>query len=194
MSNLVLPRVVAFAGKKKSGKDFAADCLVRDAEFTKLHIVEPWLRLWMAEHGLDPDNWEELKARYRAEIQRDALKAREGDPLRLIRVLPARINEVLAEGESVAITGVRFINEATWMMQQGYLVVKVEVEPATRMQRFVQSGEDLALFNDPFETEIDLLPWHLCVAGDQPAEVYTVCLSAAYVAMLAEKEHQRKAA
>ncbi len=180
MFKLPLPDVVMVGGRKRAGKDFLCDSLVRYSGFVKLHIVEPYLRAFFGRRGLDPDLWEELKPLYRAEIQAEAEVARAEDPLCLIRRLPERIDFLRAQGHKVAITGVRFTNEVLFGVQSGYLVVKVWVPDSVRRQRFIDSGESLELFDDPFEREIDQMQWPLEIEGTYPAESYPFLVSAGF--------------
>ena len=176
-----LPDIIFVGGKKRSGKDFLCDQLVAQAGFTKVHMVEPWLRRFFERRGLNPDRWEELKTPYRAEIQAEAAAARANDPNVLINYLRGYLADL---PKPICVTAMRFINEAQLGMQMGALVVRVETSTATRLARFIASGEDLALMNDPFESEVDQMPVHLVVSGEEHASVYVPLLSAGYLALL----------
>src|SRR5262245_44365777 len=82
-----LPDIIFVGGKKRSGKDYLCDLLVKEAGFTKVHMVEPWLRGFFERRGLDPDQWEALKAQYRADIQAEAAASRATNPNVLIDYL-----------------------------------------------------------------------------------------------------------
>ena len=168
MYTLPLPPVLFIAGKKKSGKDFLADTFVTEFGYAKLHIAEPWLRAWFAAKGLNPDEWETLKTQHRTEIQKDAQVARDESGGRALLVgLHNRVEDLLLTHEGVAVSGVRFINEGQFAMQNGYFVVRVDTGDETRRQRFIDSEESLKLFDDPFEHEVNLLPCHIIVSGEE---------------------------
>ena len=131
MQSLPLPPVMFIAGKKKSGKDYLADTFVMEFGYAKLHIAEPWLRQWFKARGLDQPMGR-VKEQYRAEIQADAKQVRAETGGRALLVgLRDRINELLFDHEGVVISGVRFINEGQFAMQNGYCVVKVETSDGT---------------------------------------------------------------
>lgn len=188
---IFLPPVVFVAGKKRAGKDFLADALVADAGFEKTHIAAPWLLEFFSARGYHFDTYDEvpteLKVRYREGIQREATLAREYNPEVLIDLM----REYLLERTStkpLVVSGVRFRNEAEFAIRQGYFVVKVAVSDEVRRQRFLAAGENLELFDDPFEREIDGLPAHLEVTGDMPASFYPQVVGQAYLSMLRIRE------
>jgi len=74
----------------------------------------------------------------------------------------------------------RFINEATLGIELGAMVVRVKTSDATRRQRFIDSGDDLALMDDPFEAEVDAMPVHIEISGEMPAQVYVPALADYY--------------
>jgi hypothetical protein len=176
-----LPPVILVGGKKKSGKDFVCDTLVTHHGYSKIHIVTPWLIDWCQRNGIDyVHEYLVDKGRYRAKLQADALEAREANPHVLTEALVARVNELRAEGHPVAVTGVRFINECLWGIQRGHFVLKIETPDEVRRQRFINSGENLALFDDPFEREIDEMPAHLVLQGNLEPWKYPQLISAAF--------------
>jgi hypothetical protein len=172
-----LPDIIFVGGKKRSGKDFLCDQLVAQGGFTKVHMVEPWLRQFFERRGLDPDRWEELKVEYRAEIQAEASTARAENPNVLIDYLRGHLASL---PKPIAITAMRFINEATLGIEMGAMVVRVKTSDETRRQRFIASGDDLALMDDPFEAEVDVMPVHLEISGEMPAHIYVPALADYY--------------
>ena len=183
MTSLPMPNVVVVAGKKRSGKDTFCDSLAPDG-FVKVHIAETWLREWFEARGMNPDEWETLKSAHREAIQRDATIARAEDELVVVRRTMARINELHAEGKRVAVTAVRFNNEALWAIRAGFLVVQVEVDDEVRRERFQRSGESLALFDDPFEADLGPdFPCHLTIDGNQNPLAYPIILSAGFTSL-----------
>src|SRR5690242_9954698 len=106
---LVLPDVIFLGGRKRAGKGTVAKAL-EAVGFTTLHIVEPWLRQWCADRGIDYDTeYLPNKGQYRQQIQDDAEIARAENPNVLLDALDVRIPEV---GGKVVVDGVRFLNEA----------------------------------------------------------------------------------
>lgn len=172
-----LPDIIFVGGKKRSGKDFVCDRLVGEAGFTKVHIVEPWLRDFFARRGLDPNRWEELKAEYRADIQAEASVARAVNPNVLIDWFREAVKDM---PRPLCVTAVRFTNEAQLGLELGALVVRVKTSDETRRQRFLASGDDLALLNDPFEAEVDAMPVHLEVSGEMPGTMYVPAMADYY--------------
>lgn len=157
-----LPDLIFVAGKKRVGKDVLCDTLVEREGFTKVHIVESWLRRWCERRGLDPNLWEIHKTTYRAEIQQEAAAARVDDPLCLIRPLLSDLENL---PRPLCVTAVRFHNEVDYGKQAGAWCLRVEVPNQTRYARFVQSGESMNLFNDPFEKEVDSLQVDGVISG-----------------------------
>jgi hypothetical protein len=186
LMDLILPNIIFVAGKKKAGKDVVCDSLVPYG-YTKLHIAEPWLRRHCADMGISYEGeYLPNKHIYRAEIQRRATLARAADPECLLKELPA----FLSRYERVAVSGVRFINEALYgIFHLGALVAKVEVPEAARRQRFLASGESLDLLKDPFEREIDEMPCQVLLQGVMEPATYPLLLSGAYVHLLRAKRN-----
>src|SRR5262249_47377392 len=147
---------------------------------TKVHIVEAWLREWVAANGENPDEWETLKVKYRAEIQDAAELARAANPRCLLDSFAARLP---ALPRPICVTAMRFINEARYAMELGALVIRVQTPDTVRAQRFLAGGESLALLEDPFEREIDQLPVHLELPGTEPAAWYVPAIEELYETM-----------
>src|SRR5215213_2822033 len=140
----VLPDLIFVGGKKRSGKDFLCDRLVAERGFHKAHIVEAWLRQWFAARGENPDEWETLKTRYRAEIQADAEVARAKNP----RCLLDSFAELLPTfPRPLCVTAIRFVNEAQFGVELGALVIRVQTHDTERAKRFLAAGERLELLN-----------------------------------------------
>lgn len=180
---LVLPRLIFVGGTKKSGKDYLCDALVREAGFEKVHIAERWLQRLCFDMGIAyVEDYLPNKASYRAEIQRRATAAREADPLVLVREFDPWVREQFRTKPDLrlAVTGMRFANEADYAIQIGAFAIRVQVDDETRRQRFVEAGENLALFNDPFEAETPTMPVHCELPGDMPAEWYPPAIAEIY--------------
>lgn len=187
MSELLpLPNVIFFGGKKKSGKDFICDFLVRERGYTKLHIAEPWLRAFCERHNITWEHYSANKHLYRAQVQDEATLARERNPNVLLDLLGQELDR--RRGELIAVSGIRFINEALFAIWNGHLMVKVEVPDDIRRQRFIDAGESLALFDDPFEAEVDQMPYQLLVPGDLEAWRYEFLLSGGYIKLMLTKK------
>lgn len=188
--SLVMPRYVFVAGKKRAGKDYLADALVEYAGYEKVHIAAPWLLDFYRSKGYNFWSYDdvplELRTRYRAEIQEMATKAREHDPEVLIRLMKEYIEHresvyELVETRPLVVSGVRFRNEALYAIRSGYFVVQVAVPDDVRRVRFLDAGEDLALFDDPFEADLGpQFPCHVIVSGDLFRDAYVPQIGAAY--------------
>jgi hypothetical protein len=185
---LVFPTLIAVAGKKKAGKDTVCDSLA-DFGFTKLHIAEPWLRDLIQNWGITWGEYQKNKGYYRAEVQRCATIAREDNPRVLIDRLLPTVNRFRAEQKALAVTGIRFHNEALWFIEKQALVVRVDTPEEERLIRFLDEGEDPSLLRDPFESELDDLPCHLVVRGTEPPHRYPTIISAGYVGLLRGTVH-----
>lgn len=179
-----LPAVIFVGGKKRSGKDFLCDRLVEQAGFRKVHIVEPWLRQWAVSHGYHEDEWETVKFKHRAEIQADANVARETDPMVLVRYMRDWLPTL---PKPICVTAVRFTNEMQMGMQMNAMCLRVDCPDEERKQRFLTAGETLALFDDPFEHEIDTMPVNFGVPGNMPGWWYVPALCELYRTMLIVK-------
>lgn len=191
MGKLILPDIIFVGGKKRSGKDFVCDRLVEEAGFTKVHIVEPWLRQWATRYGYADDDWVRAKTELREQCQIDATAEREKDPFVLINWLRESLPTL---PRPLCVTAVRFTNETLFGMQIGALCLKVETPDTERAKRFLASGDSLALLNDPFESQIDVMPVHAVIPGTMPADWYVPAISAIYSSMLGYKDQMRKAA
>jgi hypothetical protein len=167
---LSYPDIVFVGGKKKSGKDFLCDALVRDLGYTKFHIVAPWLAEFRKRHGLSEEEYEKNKAKWRPVVQAEAASARREDPHCLTRAFRAVLPHL---PRPLVVTAMRFANEAEMGWEVGALVLRVRCRDEVRRQRFVEAGEDLALFDDPFEAEVDKMPVHYEVNGTMSAD--TIC-------------------
>lgn len=157
---LLLPQLIFVAGKKRAGKDTLCDSLLPFG-YTKLHIAEPWLRTQCYDLKISyEDEYLPNKGQYRDIIQRRATRARQDDPYCLIRHWGS-----FEDTGKCVVSGIRFVNEADWGMDIGAFVVLVTTPDEIRAQRFQTSCENLNSLNDPFESEIDELPYHLSVSG-----------------------------
>lgn len=175
------PRVVGAAGRKRSGKDTFCDALAAAWDYEKIHIAEPWLRQWCAGRGIDYElDYLLNKEAYRAAVQKQATLDREFDPMILLRQLQLRLD--LEPSRGFVVSGLRFINEALWFIQRGYLVALIEVDDETRKQRFIESGTPLSMMLDPFESELvgGHYPYHVRLNGTLPPETYPAVIADAY--------------
>lgn len=186
----ILPDIIFVGGVKRSGKDFACDRLVEEAGFHKVHIVEPWLRKWCAEHDYDPDTWETVKFKERARIQADAAKSRESNPNVLIDWFREAAPTL---SKPFAVTAVRFINEAMLGFELGALVLRVHTPDDIREERFRAAGDDLALMSDPFEKEVYQMPVHAEIPGIMPADWYVPAMASIYEVLLDQQLRARVA-
>lgn len=164
------PDIVFVGGKKRAGKDFFADALVSELGYTKYHIVRPWMEEFCRRHGVAYEDYEKEKHRWRALIQKEATEARATDPDCMVRALRAALPTL---PRPLVVTAMRFKNEAEFGWQAGALVLRVKTRDAVRRQRFLDAGEDLALFDDPFEAEVDTMPVHYEVTGTLSADTYS---------------------
>lgn len=184
MWQAVLPDIIFVAGVKRSGKDFVCDRLVEEAGFTKVHIVEPWLRQWCTQYGYAPDDWERAKTERRAECQADAAANRAKNPFVLIDWFRESVKSM---PKPICVTAVRFINEAMLGFELGALVLRVNTPDEVRIERFKASGDTLELLNDPFEREVNQMPVHAEIPGFMPADWYVPSIASVYEAMLSQQ-------
>ena len=189
----VMPRYIFVAGKKRAGKDYLADALVEHSGYEKFHIATPWLLEFYRSKGYDFGSYDEvpqeLRSRYRSELQERAAKARERDPEVLIRPLRDYIEQrerAPSGGPApLVVTGVRFKNEALYAIRSGYFVVQVVVPDDVRRNRFLVSGEDLSLFDDPFEEDLGpSFPCHVTLDGNLGGGAYVQQIAASYKYLL----------
>lgn len=182
----MLPQVIFLAGKKRAGKTTLADILTERCGYTQMHIATAWIKRHLNDMGVSWEEYQADKPRYREEIQRRATLARAENPNCLVDELPAVIEPFVAKGGCLVVDGVRFSNEALFAFQHGYLVVKVKTPDFVRRERFIAAGENLAHLNDPFEREIDLLPFHISLPGTLGRDEYLPLLGRAYAELQLE--------
>src|SRR3954468_13175053 len=121
-----LPDVVFVAGQMGSGKDYYCDALVEQASYTKYHIVTPFKLAVCAELGITLDELEADKAKYRPFLQDGAIERRAANPNCMVDLF----DEQYRSGglpKHLAVTGVRFINEAEYAIGNGFMVVLLDV-------------------------------------------------------------------
>lgn len=164
-----LPEIIFVGGKKKAGKDFLCDALAAEAGYHKHHIVGPWLDLFCERHGITFDEYQENKGKWRALVQEEATRDRQADPDCLVKAFR---NALPTLPRPLCVTAVRFINEAQLGFDIGALVLRVRTRDEVRRQRFIDSGESLDMFDDPFEKEVDAMPAHFEVNGTLSPETY----------------------
>src|SRR5262249_3544441 len=111
------------------------------------------------------------------EIQAEAAASRATNPNVLIDYLRGHLASL---PKPICVTAMRFTNEATLGMELGAMVVRVKTSDETRRQRFIASGDDLALMDDPFEAEVDVMPVHIEISGEMPADIYVPALADCY--------------
>jgi hypothetical protein len=179
------PDIVFVGGKKRAGKDFFCDALASELGYYKCHIVAPWLAGFQERHGLTPEEYEADKGRWRPVVQAEATEARRKDPDCLVRAFRAALPTL---PRPLAVTAVRFRNEADLGHELGALVLRVRCRDEVRRQRFLDSGEGLALFDDPFEAEVDSMPVHYEVSGTLSADTYSWLLPKLWRCVLAERK------
>jgi hypothetical protein len=174
---LDLPDIVFVGGKKRAGKDFLCDSLVRVAGFHKYHIVYPWLLKFCDRHGLSYADYESNKSQWRPQVQAEATEARNANP----NCLVDGFRELLPTlPRPLCVTGVRFVNEAKLGAEVGALVVRVMCPDSVRRGRFIDAGESLGLLDDPFEAEVDRMPVDCEIHGMSTVRVQLECLENAY--------------
>lgn len=174
--NQPIANIVFVAGKKLAGKDYLCDLLVAERGYHKFHIVHPWLMKFCERHGIPWSEYEQVKAKWRAQIQIEATEARNKNPNVLVDEFRALLPSL---PRPLCVTAVRFKNEGLLGREIGALIVRVDTPDDVRRQRFIDKGEDLSLFNDPFESEIDSIPAHTTVCGDWPKSWFIPALEKA---------------
>lgn len=166
----MMPELIFVSGRKLAGKDYLCDRLVAEAGYHKFHIVYPWLvNQFCPRHGISYDEYTANKPKWRAICQEEATAERAKDPDVLIRVFRDRLPEL---PRPLCVTAVRFAREVRLCLDLGGLALRVQTPDEVRRQRFLDAGEDLALFDDPFEKEIDALPVHADVCGSLAPDQY----------------------
>jgi len=137
--NLGRPRLVAFVGRRGSGKDTAARCFTR-CGFHPLAFADPLKTAVMAlfqltEEDMQPGRKElpgPLGVSYRRGMQvlgTDLIRQRlpallpEAPPRLFVANMRARLDELLARGGRAVITDVRFSDEARMLRELGAVVI-----------------------------------------------------------------------
>lgn len=141
-----MSHLIGLGGYAGSGKDVAADALVDLRGWTKTYMSEPLERALLKLNPIVARRWWGKAVRYRelhakvgytesknnpevrrllqvlgTEIGRDMI-----DPDVWVRVAFNRIDELLAQGKSVALTGIRFANELNAVRERGGELVWID--------------------------------------------------------------------
>lgn len=198
---LPLPNTIFVAGGIASGKDTVVDQLVAQCGFRKVHIVEPYKRQVAAELGVPYEEFEARNDEFREYLQRGAIERRAANPNCMIDLFDEMRRR---SSERMAVTGARFINEAQYAIERGFLVVRLNVVREERLRRALRralsklgnyTAEDVlrlqaeieSRFDHPTEAEVPLMPVHLDLDGTYQPEAYPTIISAGYVKLLGYK-------
>jgi len=134
---------LAFIGKKRSGKDTAADFLVREFSYTRLAFADDLKRMAVETDPYVPTvpgvtvrlsvliadvGWEYAKDRYpevRRLLQHMGQTVREIDPDFWIRPVMRRVKTAQAWNLPVVVTDCRYLNEAEALRAAGFKLVRI---------------------------------------------------------------------
>ncbi len=193
MSSIVLPDTIYLAAKMGCGKDYVAQQLVSMAGFTKVAFADALKEEVADRAGVTVAHIESNKAEYRAELQRWGGVRRAEDVDYWVKRFAERRASVSGP---VVNTDTRFPNEGFYVLRTGGLLVMLTLPEEVRIGRLTARDGHFnpAWMEDTSEKHYASLPWHLSIETDQTPGDYPALISAGYVALLAEKQHQRRAA
>jgi len=174
-------RNLAFIGKKRAGKDSAAEFLVREFKYTRLAFADDLKRMAIETDPYVPTvpgvtvrlstliadvGWEYAKDHYpevRRLLQRMGQTVRELDPDFWIRPVIRRVKAAQVRSIPVVVTDVRYQNEAEALRDKGFTLVRI-VRPVTLATPVRETLDRLSAH--PSETELDSFPADTTVTND----------------------------
>ena len=148
---------IAIAGKMASGKTTLADKLQAELEDLDFRVARHSLATKVKEIGRDLFG---MKEKDRRLLQKIGMKMREINPDVWIDYLNRTINQDLLEDKyDVAIVDdVRFVNEAKVFKQDGWLIIRLNIEEELQKARLQRTYPDWEVHwdsrGDPSETEV----------------------------------------
>lgn len=154
---------IALVGKARSGKDTVADYLVTKYGYTEYKFSKGVRDVINLVRGEDSH-------KNRRELQQV------GQGLRQFLGEDIWVNYTLSqvkEGDRVVISDCRQSNEAERLLEEGYILIKVESDEAVRVQRMLAAGDKFTKEDLTHETEqIDLECTHTIYNNQSLEELY----------------------
>ena len=140
---------IAFTGKMRSGKTSAADYLWIERGFEKISFASPIYRIVDDLFGTDENG------KRRELLQAVGQKMREIDPDVWIRQAEKslRIYEDYLSTKGVVIDDLRQPNEYEWARENNFVIIRVEANEDTRLERARQAGDDFSEKDLAHDTE-----------------------------------------
>ncbi|MFI8830557.1 hypothetical protein ACIGPN_05965 [Streptomyces afghaniensis] len=182
-------RNIGIIGKKRSGKDTAADHLVRIRAYTKLAFADPLKEMALKVDPLIPcpqtgqhyrltylvehAGWEFAKDNYpevRRILQHLGQAQREQDEAYWVNAMRPKLNSAEAWNMPVVVTDVRYRNEALMLRARGFRLVRI-VRPAMAIPLTGTGKLSARYLSDPAaehssETELDTFAADLDIIND----------------------------
>ena len=152
---------IAIAGKMASGKTTLANKLQADLEDLDFRVAQHSLAAKVKEIARDLFGMEEKDRRL---LQQIGMKMREINPDVWIDYLNRTINQDLLEDKyDIAIVDdVRFVNEAKVFKEDGWLIIRLNIEDELQKARLQRTYTDWEVHwesrGDPSETEVIEIP------------------------------------
>lgn len=153
---------IALVGKMRSGKDTVASLLLEKG-FTQIAFGDG-IREIVAEYF--PEALLEGKPRSHYQKIGQWLRELNND------VWINYVDRKSKDWESVLVSDCRQLNEAKYLRDQGYMILKVYADDEVRKQRIIESGETFSpeLFNHETEQQVDSIEYDLLLINNGTLE------------------------
>ena len=138
---------IAITGKMRSGKDTFAQHFIGDDYFYPIKFskgISEIIDNYLPEVSLQPKN--------RKAYQTIGQSMREIDPLVWVKYSVS----AAPENESLIVTDLRQDNEAKYLRDKGFIIIKVESDEDIRIRRIIESGDTFSINELNHETELSV--------------------------------------
>lgn len=160
---------IALVGKARSGKDTVGNYLIDNYGFQRFYFaqgIEEIIKMYF------PDSF--VHGKPRKHYQHIGQELRMLDEQVWINFVDRKVNEYLTSNPkgNVLITDTRQFNEGKYLKENGYMLVKVECNDSIRLNRILESNEEVSLetfFHDT-ERQSDLIIPHLTIKNNGSLE------------------------
>jgi hypothetical protein len=179
---LELPAVVAFSGRKGTGKSYHGQILVDQLGYVPTSFAAPLKRMVAHKNLITVEELEVNKAQYVTELQQTGVAYRELDENYWVNMWVAEAKGYLEQGKNVVVTDCRFENELAAVERLGGGTFRLWVPETIRQRRLIDvygvyNPEDDKHIS---ETNVDLLDVSAQIDGSVPPHMFVEYLQAVW--------------